>query len=222
MKRGNETMTSTDEVSGPTSSKKPRESREFPKVKSYELLEKRYGTVVPDTFPVRKDDFFRKDGPHAARNFTIDDIDFTTKAALLQLLSRPVMQARLLDAGTGNRAKPLHMFLYALLEACRHGNLIISAEGLEGEQDDSDSDSEEEEEEGEGEEGEEEGECCTLRVPCTFVGCVLAVQVMRNWWYWSFFRSPGRLQGACAQGGTRVTGRPELRGKPIGHVQPPP
>ncbi len=190
-------MSSTDEVSSPTSSKRPRESREFPKIKSYGSLAKCYGTVVPDTFPVSRDRFFEPGAPQAARNFAIGDIDFKTKADLLQLLSRPVTQVRhLVNARTKSREKPLYVFLYDLLAACRHGNLIISAEGLEGEQGSSDSKDEgeewgeEEEEEEEEEEGKEEGECCSLRPPVPLSG-VYWRQIMRKRWFWYFFRSFG-------------------------------
>ncbi len=153
------------EAPGPATSKKPRGC---PIIKSLELLQEHYGRVMAHShrFPVGLHRFFAKDAPQAARIFTSNCIDLTTKKALLQLLSRPVTQAtHLASTGTGNRKNPLYVFLYTLLAACRHGDLIISAEGLEGEQDDSDSKDEGEEWGEEEEEGEEEGVCCSLHRP---------------------------------------------------------
>lgn len=159
----------------PASSKKSRGG--FSTIVSFDLLQERYGRVVargrrrfPSVFP----QFFNTGAPQAARAFTSNSIDITVKKALIKLLSRPVTQVmHLVNSRTGNREKPLYIFVYALLAACRHGTLIISAEGLE--------DSEEEEMEGEEMEGEEEGECCSLRSPAPLSDALLADNHANIW-----------------------------------------
>ncbi len=123
----------------------------FPTTKSLEELEECFGEIeLKGSFPTTFEALFTKGTPHAAPTFNIFTSDLQIKIALLQLLSRSRRQVSYL-ANPGLRAKPLYIFFYNLLAACRHGALIISAEGLDDEQHSEDSeDSGKEDEEGEG------------------------------------------------------------------------
>lgn len=112
-----------------------RSKRGLPTIKSSIELQKHFGSIkLKGSFPTTFAAFYQKGTPRAASTFDSFTVDRQTKTALLQLLSRSRTHVRYLaNAGAGAK-KYLHVFYYHLLAACRHGNLIISAEGLDGEQ----------------------------------------------------------------------------------------